>query len=119
MRLFGENVPLLKLWVLPFALILSFALFALLRRFAPGMEAPALVATVLSPAVLPAFNFMLDLPELALALAAVAIFLRALDSRSSTLAIAAGPAAGPACPTKHTGPPLPPPLLGVPSLPPP
>src|SRR5260370_38672833 len=102
MRLFGESVPLLKMWRLPFAVILSFALFALLRRFAPGMEAPALVATVLSPAVLPAFNFMLDLPELALALAAVAIFLRALDSRSTAQAIAAGLVPGLAGPTQHT-----------------
>jgi len=55
---------------------------------------------------------MLDLPELALGLTAIAMFLRALDSRSTIWAIAAGLVAGLACQTKYTGLLLPPVLFG-------
>src|SRR5262245_20267232 len=94
MRLFDDNPVLLKLWQYPFALIFCLALHSLLRRFAKGVEAPVLVMATLSPAILSAFNFMLDVPAYALSLAAVAVFLRALDRRSVMLTVAAGLIAG-------------------------
>src|SRR5262245_39241028 len=36
MSLFGENVPLLKLWLFLFPLLLGFAVRSLARQFAPG-----------------------------------------------------------------------------------
>src|SRR5438128_394747 len=56
MRLFGENILLLKLWLFPVAALFVFALGSLLRRFARPMEAPMLTFAVLSPVVLPALN---------------------------------------------------------------
>ena len=44
--------------------------------------------TAFSPAILPAFDFMLDVPAYALGLVAIVIFLRALDRQSVWLAIA-------------------------------
>ncbi|HKQ62717.1 MAG TPA: hypothetical protein VJS92_15610, partial [Candidatus Polarisedimenticolaceae bacterium] len=88
--------PLLwKLWLLPFALLLVFALHALLRRFARGVELPLTVLTALSPAVLPGFNLMQDVPALALALSALALFLAARPA-------AAGGIGGLALQTKYT-----------------
>ena len=74
---FGEVVPLLKLWLIPFALILAYALRALLRRFAPHSGEDWLPAFVLGPGVVPFFNLMLDVPALALHMAAVAVFVAA------------------------------------------
>src|SRR5262245_37231999 len=93
-RLFGENIPLLKLWLFPVAAVLSLSLAGLLRRFGRGVEMPALATIVLGPAILPGFNFMLDVPQLALSMAAVALFLHGLDRRSLWLAAAAGLVAG-------------------------
>jgi hypothetical protein len=109
-RFFGENVVLLKLWLFPVAALFLFAADALLRRFAPRVAAPFLIATVVTPSVLPAFNFMLDVPALAFALAAAALFLHSLDKRSLGLALAAGLVAGLATQTKYTG------LLALPLL---
>jgi hypothetical protein len=103
MRLVGDDPVALKLWLFPFALVFCLAVQFLLRRFAPGVENPALVMTALSPAILPAFNFMLDVPAYALNLTAVAVFLRALDRRSVALAVVAGLIAGLAAQTKYTG----------------
>jgi hypothetical protein len=75
--LFGESVPLLKLWLFPFVWLLAWALRALLVRFARGSEPFALPLLMFSPAVLPAVNLMLDVPAVALALAAVGLFVRA------------------------------------------
>ena len=63
--LFGERPWLWKLGLLPWSLLLVWAVFALLRRFAPGVELPMTVLTMLSPALLPSLNLMLDLPALA------------------------------------------------------
>ncbi len=82
-RLFGDELPLLKLWLLPFALLLAFSARSLLRRFAPDLEVPGLVAIVLSPAILPMFGAMLDVPALALGATALVLFLRALDRNSA------------------------------------
>jgi hypothetical protein len=59
--------------------------------------------TALSPAVLPGVNLMLDVPALALGLAALAAFLAACDRRSWLLALLAGVVAGLAMQTKYTG----------------
>src|SRR5688572_28305331 len=62
LRLFGESPVLLKLWLFPFVYALAWALRALLARFARGCEDFALPLLLLSPAVLPAVNLMLDIP---------------------------------------------------------
>jgi hypothetical protein len=111
-RLLGEQPLLLKLWLFPIALLFVYSLHVLLRRFARPMESPMLVLAVLSPAVLPAFDFMLDLPSLAFSLAALAVFLWGLDKRSLTFAVGAGILAALAMQTKYIGF-LAPPLLLV------
>jgi hypothetical protein len=100
--LFGENLFLLKLWLLPFALLFCFAAWSLLRRFARGTERAGLLLLALSPTLLPLFNFMLDVPALALGLAAVALFVRGCDRNCWGLVLAAGMAAGFAVQTKYT-----------------
>jgi hypothetical protein len=97
-RLFGEQLPLLKLWLFPFPLALCYAARSLARRFAPGYGGVAVPVIALSPLVLPLFGFMLDVPALALGLAAVAVFVR--GGRGSWLA--AGVLAGLAMQTKYT-----------------
>ena len=101
--LFGERPWLWKLGLLPWNLLLAWAVYALLRRFARGVELPMTVLTVLSPALLPSLNLMLDLPALALSLAAIDWFLAACDRDSCGLAVLAGLAAGLAIETKYTG----------------
>lgn len=112
-RLLGERPVLLKLWLFPIAVLFAFSLNSLFRRFAWPLEAPMIVLAVLSPAVLPAFNFMLDLPSLAFSLAALAVFLHGLDRRSLVLAAVAGILAGLAMQTKYIGFLTPPLLLGA------
>ncbi len=107
MRLFGEHILLLKLWLFPFVWIFARSLWELLRRFARGSEGIALPLIVLSPAVLPMVNLMLDVPAAALALASLAVFtqrrtLRSADSASRLIAIVAGLLAGLAMQTKYT-----------------
>jgi Dolichyl-phosphate-mannose-protein mannosyltransferase len=101
--LFGERPWLWKLAMLPWCLLLVWAVYALLRRFAPGVELPMTVLTVLSPALLPSLNLMLDIPALALSLASIHWFLTACDHNSYGKAVLAGLAAGVAMETKYTG----------------
>ena len=103
MRLGGDNEWLWRLWQLPIALLLVAALAALLRRFAVGVEQPMLWLTVFSPAFLPSFNLMVDLPALALTLSAVHCFLHAVDRESIFGALLAGVLAGLAMQTKYNG----------------
>ncbi len=110
-RLFGEHPALLKLWLFPFVWVFAWALGDLLRRFARGTEARVLPLIVLSPAVLPTVNLMLDVPALAIGLAAVAIFIRAMESGSWQHAIGAGLLAGLAMQTKYTALLIPPAIL--------
>lgn len=77
MRLFGEHVFLLKLWLFPFLWLLAWSLDGLLKRFARGTERLSLPLLMLSPAILPTVNLMLDVPALALGLAAVRVFVGA------------------------------------------
>jgi hypothetical protein len=101
-RLFGEEPAALKLWLFPFVWILARSLWELLRRFAPGMESFALPLVMLSAAVLPMVNLMLDIPELSLGAAAVTLFASASDRNCWKLAVAAGLIAGLAMLTKYT-----------------
>lgn len=98
----GEHPALLKLWLFPFVWAFAWAVRDLLRRFARGTESRLLPLVVLSPAVLPTVNLMLDVPALALGLSAVAVFERAAGRESWRLAIAAGLLAGLAMQTKYT-----------------
>ncbi len=104
-RLFGDSPALLKLWLFPFVWLLAHALRAILHRFARGAEVYALPLLMLSPAVLPTVNLMLDIPAVALALAAVALFIR--EPRNATVtalmhAIFAGGLAALAIQAKYT-----------------
>jgi hypothetical protein len=101
-RLFGDRPVLWKVWLLPIVLLLVLALYLLFRRFARGLELPLVWLTVLSPAVLPGFNLMLDVPALALAFAALEMFLRAGERRSFPLAALSGLVAGLAMQSKYT-----------------
>jgi hypothetical protein len=102
-RLFGETPWAWKLWLFPFCLILTTSLWAIFRRFAPGLATSLLWLTAISPALLPAVNLMLDMPALALNLGSLAIFFRAVDRRSMALALLAGLVGGLAAQTKYTG----------------
>lgn len=103
MHFFGENPALLKLSLLPWVLLLTFALNAHLRRFAPGLELELTAFLLFSPALLPSLNLMLDVPALALSLSAVFLFLLACDTNSLGRAALAGLTAGVAMQTKYTG----------------
>jgi 4-amino-4-deoxy-L-arabinose transferase-like glycosyltransferase len=102
-HLFGERPFLWKLWLFPFSLALVLSLDRLLRRFAPGVVAPLLWLTVISPTYLPSLNLMLDVPAIALALVAIVVFLYAADRGSAAGALLAGLVAGLAIETKYTG----------------
>lgn len=100
-RLFGEHIFLLKLWLFPLLWLFTFSLNVLLKRFARGTEKIALPLIVLSPAVLPTVNFMLDIPAAAFGLAALATFTnRNVNWKKAVLA---GLLAGLAMQTKYTG----------------
>jgi hypothetical protein len=99
-RLLGENIPLLKLWLFPFVWLFAWAAGDLLRRFARGTDLLAVI--VLSPAILPAVNLMLDIPAVGLGLAAIALAVRAVDRGSWRLALASGLVAALALQTKYT-----------------
>ncbi len=102
MALAGDAHPALwKLSLLPFALLLAASLRALYARLAPGLEAPLVWLSLLSPALLPAMNLMLDVPALALAAASLVLLLRACDAGGTGLALAAGLVAGAAAQTKY------------------
>jgi hypothetical protein len=111
LRLFGDHPWALKLWLFPFVLLLAWSLRELLRRFARGTEPVMLPLLMFSPAILPAVNLMLDVPAVALGLAAVALFVRAVDRDSVILAAAAAVVAALAMQTKYTAL-LVPPVLG-------
>lgn len=100
-RLFGENVLLWKLWLGPIVCTGVLAHYLVARRFAPQLAVFAVALTWLSPAFLPALNFMLDIPALAVELLAVALFFRAIDRRSIGRALLAGLVAGVAMQTKY------------------
>jgi len=100
--IFGENLFLLKLWLFPFALVLCRATAWLVARFAPGQERTGLIVVALSPAVLVLFNFMLDVPALALGMAALRLFIGGCDRRRILPILASGLVAGLAMQTKYS-----------------
>lgn len=102
-RLFGDRPWLWKLWLFPLSLILTASLRAIGRRFARGLETYLVWLIVVSPAILPGLNLMLDVPALALNLGALAIFIRAVDRGSAVTAMVAGLVGGLAAQTKYTG----------------
>ena len=61
-RLFGGDPFVLKLSLLPFVAMFVWGSYGLAHRFAPGLETPLTVMMVLSPAALPNWNLMLDMP---------------------------------------------------------
>ena len=105
-RVVGEANLALKLWLFPIAWLLAWAIDQLLRRAAPRLATPLLVLTVLSPTVLPGFDFLLDVPALALATAALAVFSRAIENGAWRGLLAAGLLAGLALQTKYTAAPV-------------
>lgn len=101
--IFGEAPALWKLTMFPWLLLLAAAIRALAGRVAAGRETAAIWLLLFSPLVLPGVNLMLDVPTLALALASVALFLRALERGGAGLVLLAGAVAGLAMLTKYTG----------------
>jgi hypothetical protein len=85
LRLFGERMFLIKLWLLPFSFLFTISLYALFRRFAGRFELMLVAFTLFSPTFLPSLNLMLDVPALALALASVALLCAACERRSLLL----------------------------------
>src|SRR5207248_11433719 len=91
------------LWPFPVALVLAYSSRFLLARFARGAEQVLLPAIVLGPGILTFLNLMLDVPALAIQLAAVALLVRGTDRRTSwRLVAAAGICAGLAVQTKYS-----------------
>jgi 4-amino-4-deoxy-L-arabinose transferase-like glycosyltransferase len=101
-RLFGDHPFLWKLWLMPLAVLLAYAVCDLGRRFTRELELPITALVLFSPAFLPTFNLMLDVPATALALAALALFCRACDRGSFVLAALAGLVAGLGMEMKYT-----------------
>ena len=101
-RLVGDWPAAGNLASVPFLIVFCWALDALLRRFAGNVSRPFLWCIALSPAVLPGINRMLDVPSMALALAAVETFLRSCETTSARLAIVSGLCAGLAIEIKYT-----------------
>jgi hypothetical protein len=101
-RLFGNRPFLWKLWLFPISVLFVFTLHTLFRRFATGLEMALVTMTVLSPTFLPSLNLMLDVPAVALGLAAMVLFFSACDRDNIWLAIASGALAGLAMQTKYT-----------------
>jgi hypothetical protein len=102
MRCLGEQPWLWKLALWPLHVLLAFSLHALLSRFARSAVMPLVWMIMLSPALLPSTNLMLDVPALALGLTSIAVFLRGADRSSWTVALGAGFIAALAMQTKYT-----------------
>ncbi len=99
--LVGDRPSLWKLALLPWALLLVFALHGLFRRFGRGHELLFTAVVILSPGLLPSFNLMLDVPALALGLTALRVFQSAAERGSLAGAAGAGLLAGVAMQTKY------------------
>lgn len=100
---FGENLLLLKLWLFPFACILAYSVRSLVRRFVSREGEWIAILLTVGPGALPFFNFMLDLPALALQVATVSIALRGIESpKKWRFCFAAGLAMGLALQTKYS-----------------
>ena len=102
LKLFGDRAVVWKLWLFPFALLLTASCARLLCWIAPTESSLLLCAALISPAVLPALNLMLDLPALALVMASLVLLIEACQRpRGLALALAAGVLGGLALQTKY------------------
>ncbi|MBA2224888.1 ArnT family glycosyltransferase [Thermogemmata fonticola] len=105
-QLFGDQIVWLKLWTWPWLILLAYGLRSILRYFAGSAEGWMLAVLMLSPAILPAVNLMLDVPAYALGVTALAVWCRAghMDWRGGAwfLALMAGALLGLAMQTKYT-----------------
>jgi hypothetical protein len=102
-RLLGKHPILLKCWLFPIALLLAWAVDFHAARLAPSLRTPLFWLALLSPTLVPGFNLMLDLPVLALGLAALALAMRAVERSSWSLALLSGLITALAIQTKYTG----------------
>lgn len=99
----GDDPFMIKLALLPFVLLFVLAVYGLGRRFAPELAVPLTFFLALSPAVLPSWNMMLDLPAISLGFAAILIAMSAIDRHSWKLAFVAACLAALTALTKFTG----------------
>ena len=98
----GSGPVLWKLWALPFVAVFVCSAYALFSRFCSRLAMPLVLITALSPAFLPSWNMMLDMPALGMSLCALALFARSVDRRSLGLCVTSGLVAGLAMQTKWT-----------------
>lgn len=103
LRLFGENPLAWKVLLFPIALMLLLSARKLGERLAPGLGGLTALGIAFSPAILPGFNLMLDVPQLAFALCALTLMARAVDGAGLAPALVAGLIAGVAAQTKYNG----------------
>jgi hypothetical protein len=108
-RIFGEQLFWLKIWLFPFAALLCLSVDRLMKRFTAEAANTGTIVFLLGPAVLPLFNFMLDIPAIALGTTAVALFMHACDRSQVVWAALAGLFVGLAIQTKYS-------LLVVPAV---
>ncbi len=101
MALFSDDLIFLKCWLLPYLVVLTYSLSALLRRFAPTYQVPLLWLCAFSPVVLPSINYMLDIPVWSLSLFALVCTMKATERRSWGWALLAGVVIGLALQTKY------------------
>ena len=101
-RLFGEHVVPLKLWLFAFLWLFTRSVWYLLGVFAPRERVRGSVLFAFSPAVLPLVNFMLDIPAVALGLAATACLVHAGRGGRWGWVAAAGVLGAAAAQTKYT-----------------
>ncbi len=85
--LWGDNLFLLKMSLLPILWLFTASLSYLYRYFAPTIAKPLLILTVLSPAFLPGINLMLDIPALAFSLTSITLFLRSINPSSLAISV--------------------------------
>ena len=109
-RLFGWNLPVLHLLSAAYVFLAAAAMLALARRFT-RTPLPAFLLLMFAPTVMPQTNLMLDVPCLALVIAAIAAWVRGIDERSGRWLALASLAATAAVLTKYNS------LLVLPLLP--
>lgn len=101
--LVGESLFALKLFLAPFPILLAFGVRSLLRWVAPRSGSVWLPVLMLGPGILPFLNMMLDIPALALALSALAVFTLVIRPSGSWQAVlGAGFLLGLALQTKYS-----------------
>lgn len=72
-KLLGDSPALLKLWVWPWFILLTWASLKLLKPWAGGWTLLAVGTLLLGPTFLPSVNLMLDVPALALTITGIAL----------------------------------------------